>query len=172
MSVLLVGLPDDVADATIRRLVSQSDEVRVLTPDAWRGDPFRAAGAYVALGDPADDDLVERAAQNVRTLVLGDEGITPEALDALVTGASRAGVGRWIYCSDVPAQRIVDRLREAGKDYVVLATGRRGLLKRSSVTPVRIGEAIDAADDLAGDVRLELDLNDPVAWKELRMEAG
>ena len=27
-------------------------------------------------------------------------------------------------------------------------------------------------EDLAGDVRLELDLNDPVAWKELRLEAG
>lgn len=170
MSVLLVGLPDELAEAAIRRLVAQSDEVRVLTPDARRGDIYRPLGAHVALGDPADDDLVERAAQNVRTIVLGDDGIAPETFDGLIAGASHAGVGRWIYCSTAPAALVTDRLGKDAGEYVVLRTGRRGLLKRSPVTPTQIAEAIDAADDLAGEVRLELDLNEPDAWKALRIE--
>ncbi|MEA2461583.1 MAG: NmrA-like family [Actinomycetota bacterium] len=168
MSILLVGLAKDVIAPTITRLVAQDDEVRVITPDGAEAEAARKLGAHVALGPFDDVDLIERACHNVRTLVFGDIALEPDNGEALVNGAVRAGVGRWIYCSEAPRQPIVDEIKSTGSDYVVLATPRQGLLRRP-FDPGEIAEAVDAADDMVGHPELELNLKDPVAWQALKV---
>lgn len=170
MSVLLACLPQDVAEATIKRLVAQEDEVRVIVVDRYLVDHYRTLGAYIASGEADDPDLVERAAQNVRTLVVGDEGLAPETLEGLIKGAAGAGVGRLIYCSPAPSEAVTRVLREGTGEYVVLRTGKRGLLRKAGVTPEIVAESVDAADDLQGPLRSELDLTDPSSRKALKLE--
>lgn len=170
MSILLVALPEDLAAATVRRLVAQGDEVRFLASDRAGGEFARKLGAFVALGSPENFDLIERAAQNVRTIVFGDGLLGAEAGEGLFFGGKNARVGRWIYVCGIPDPALRERMREAEADYVVLATGRKGLLGGKTPAPTAVAEAIDAADDLAGDVRLELDLNEPEGWTSLLLE--
>ena len=169
MSLLLVGLPDDVTASTITRLRSQDDEVRVLAPNGPQADAWKAAGAHVALGGFDDADLIERACQNVRTLVFGDSALAPDNGEALVNGGVRAGVGRWVYVSGAPKPGIVSELDSTGHDYVVLATGSKGLLRRGT-EPSAVALAVDAADDLAGHPKLELNLKNDSAWSALRLQ--
>ena len=82
----------------------------------------------------------------MRTIVLGDaHGEDPATF--LATALEGA---RWA------AQTI--------RMVVVGVPGRRG-----TIDPARVAEAIDAADDLAGNPRLELDLGTPDAWRALRL---
>jgi uncharacterized protein YbjT (DUF2867 family) len=170
LSVLLVGLPADVAAATIERLISQDDEVRIVTPDRDTAESAKSLGAHVAMGDYDDPDLLERAAQNVRTLVFGETALKPDRGEALVNGGVRAGVGRWIYCSDSPQAPVVAELKSTGADVVVLTTGPKGLLRRGT-EPQALARAIDAADDLADHPQLELNLKEGAAWTALKLEA-
>jgi uncharacterized protein YbjT (DUF2867 family) len=174
MSILLIGIEDDLGTALVERLVEEGDEVRVLEPDHGRDDLWKPLGAYVAVG-PADDwDLVERAATNVRTVILG-EGIEPPTRDTIkqiLEGAQRSSVTRVVLCAPSPDEEAVEAIRSSSIGYVVLATGTKGLLSRSpGVERDRLVEAIDAADDLAGEPQLELDLTAPEGWEPLRLEA-
>lgn len=171
MSILLVGLSDEVTEATAKRLIAQGDEVRVLIPDRAGADALRAKGVHPAIGDVADDDLVERAAQNVRTIVFGPPVFETDDALALFEGGAKAGVGRWIYVApfletDV---HVLERLRTL-PEYVYLAAGKKSLIRRKVVIPGKLAEAIDAADDLAGELRLEVDLTHEAGWRALKLE--
>lgn len=173
MSVLLIGVEEDLGTALVRRLVMEGDEVRILEPDHGRDELWKPLGAYVAVG-PADDwDLVERAATNVRTVILG-EGLRPltrETIEQILEGAQRSSVTRVVLCASSPDEEAVEAIRSSSLDYVVLTTGRKGFLSRTpGVEKDRLVEAIDAADDLAGEPRLELDLTGSEGWQLLRLE--
>lgn len=153
MSVLLAGLEVEVGRALTRRLLEEDDQVRVILGAGE--DAAAYEGAHVAIGDVADDDLVERAAQGARTIVLGDIDRA-----AALTGAARAGVDRAVLVGrgDVPE----------GMSWVMLVVPR-SRLRRKGLDPETIAEAIDAADDLAGEPRLTADLGTDEGWAALRL---
>ena len=156
MSVLLAGLDHSVGAAVTRRLLGEGDQVRVIL--APGEDATGYAGAHVATGDVGDDDLVERAAQGARTIVLG-EGPRGPALQ----GATRAGVERAVLLGG-RGDEVPDSM-----SWIVLLVPR-SLLRRPVLSPDAVALAIDAADDLAGDPRLVADLATDEGWEALRLE--
>jgi hypothetical protein len=165
-----MGLPEDVAEATIQHLTLQGDEVRVIEPDPAVQERWRSAGAHVATGD-LDADLVERAAQGVRTLVVGRWlPPTDEPVEELLSGAVRAGVGRIVVYTDRDdAEGWAHRFAES----VVLRAPRKRLpFSRGSRGPneSEAAKLIDAADDMAGPLRLELDVTKE-SWAPLGLAA-
>jgi hypothetical protein len=173
MSVLLLAPPRALGEAVISALRAQGDEVRVVEAEPELADGWRKLGAFVASGPAEDSDLVERAAQNCRTLVFFD--VTDK--DAPVIGSTLAAISpttvdRVVMISSEPALRCVELLRTQRLDYVFLRASRRTLLRRSAPSPAAIAEAIDAADDLAGSPRLELDLSDPAGVRALGLGLG
>jgi len=173
MSLLLVGMPQTLAATLVRRLVAEQDEVRLLLSDGSDPEPWKRLGAYVATGDHGDADLIERAAADARTLVLGEEvaALTAEERDAILTGARRAAVGRIVVCQSQPREELVGALRGAGFEFVVLATAKKSLLgkPRTKIPISKLSEAIDAADDIAEPLQAELNLTIPKAWKVLKV---
>lgn len=173
MSLLLVGLPETFAAMLVQRLLTEGDEVRLLIPERADPEPWKKLGAFVAQGDAGDSDLVERAATNVRTLVLGEDaaGFPQEGLDELIAGARRADVGRFVVCQAQPKQAIVAALKAAEVEFVVLTTAKKPLIGRAKTRiPIsKLSEAVDAADDIAGRIQAELDLTIPKAWKVLKV---
>ncbi|MDQ3939785.1 MAG: NAD(P)H-binding protein [Actinomycetota bacterium] len=168
MSVLLIGAGGELGHAIARRLLSQGDEVRAIENERDAGSRLRDIGVHVARGRELDSDLVERAAQNVRTVVAID---APGSLMAeVIDGARAASVERVVACGKLD-RTAVDLLRDSELDYVVLRSGPKGILRRG-VEPTAIAAAVDAADDLAGRPRLDLDLGDGVAWKRLNVNPG
>ncbi|HEX2050632.1 MAG TPA: hypothetical protein VHJ34_08375 [Actinomycetota bacterium] len=168
MSILLVGLDDDVAEELVRRLVAEGDEARIVVADRAGAARWRALGAYVAFGDASDDDLVERASYGVRTVAVGDGA----ALEPVLAGARRAGVDRAVVCRAGLDDATRAGLDASRMDYVVLVSTRRRRIaapRRRRVAPDDVAAAIDAADDLAGNPRLELDLSDEGAWERLKL---
>jgi hypothetical protein len=173
MSILLVALDEDLMPSLIGRLTEQGDEVRVIEADESAADCWRSLGAHVASGPQWDADLVERAAQNVRTIVVGDrhDRDPTELMEALVEGGALASPDmRFVVVGQVRPPALA-ALRDSELEYVILGSvTRRGLLgRRRGVPPERLAEAVDAADDLAGDPRLELDLGEESAWRELKL---
>lgn len=168
MSVLLTGLDDDLAAAVAERLIAQEDEVRIIVSDGTSSETWRARGVYVATGDLGDEDFVWRACGGVRTVVVepsvvaGDEGIV------FVAGARRAGVDRFVVVGDIPSSDSF--LNEADVDRIILRPPKRGLLRRTSIDVTDVAAAVDAADDLAGSPRLDLDLSVPDSWAQLRLD--
>ncbi|MGH2774693.1 MAG: hypothetical protein ACRDJT_04570 [Actinomycetota bacterium] len=173
MSILLIGLDEDVMPALIGRLTAQGDEVRVLEADEAASDRWRSLGAHIASGPQWDADLIERAAQNVRTIVVGEhhDRDPVEVMEALVEGGGFASPEMRLVVVGEPQPRALDALRESKLDYVVLGSVvRRALLGKSrALSPERLAEAVDAADDLAGSPRLVLDLRYEHAWRELKL---
>ena len=151
MSVLLVGLDPELVAAIVRRLTAEGDQVRVVA-GAGTGHP----GAHVAVGTPGDDDLVERAAQGTRTIVAGVEDRA-----VALAGAARAGVDRAVLVNGDPEGV------PSSMSWVLLVTKRR---LRRGPGPADVAEAVDAADDLAGEPRLVADLTTEEGWKALRLE--
>lgn len=171
MSILLAGVPGTLAVKLIQRLVDQGDEVRILlergaTPDVWRD-----LGAHVAFGSASDEDLVWRAATGVRTGVVGDLLDVDGALPAFAAGAQRAGMERLVLCTPQPPPAAVAMLAETDLQYVVLTSAKKPLVGRAKtrVPASKLAEAIDAADDLPGRLRLELDLTVEKSWQILRV---
>ena len=156
MSILFVGLGEQLGHRVITRLLGQGDEVRVIeeVPDAIAR--LKEIGAFVARGVPDDPDLVERAAQNVRTIVVTGAF---ESLDAALDGARSAGVDRVVVCHPAPDKGLLETVRASGLDYVIISFGRREPRAASELDA--LAEAIDAADDLSGAPRLEVDLRRP-----------
>jgi hypothetical protein len=166
MSVLIVNTSGTLAEAVARRLIEQGDEVRAIVPED--DSDLRALGVHVAKGEWWDADLVERAAQNVRTIVYIDPQTGP--LDGVLDGARAAGVDRLVLCGVIPRE-VRELIRTLPYDHVVLETGRKRGFLRSVLPVAAVAEAVDAADDLAGNPRLELDLTKKEAWSELKLEA-
>ncbi|MGH2820657.1 MAG: NAD-binding protein [Actinomycetota bacterium] len=178
MSLLLIGISGDEGRALVERLVAQSDEVRVIEDDPVDASEWTSLGAHVAHGSATDSDLIERAAQNVRTVVVMEErgrdlqAVIGAVLQGAPGAARREEDLRVVACAPDPAPT-AELLSAAGVDHVVLGTGdRRGRLRIGGGGRIRAGalaEAIDAADDLAGNPRTSLDLTDPSAWEQLRL---
>lgn len=169
MSILLIGLDEELATVLSRRLIAEDDEVRVLIVEEGGPQAVPDAPVHVASGRYLDDaDLIERASQNVRTIVLGSHPSIPEAAEDIVKGARAAGVGRIVYCDTEADTDTVRTLKSGSIEYAILVTGKRA---RRGLSHEAIAEAIDAADDLADKVELELDLTRPDHWTPLRLEA-
>lgn len=164
MSVLLIGDPGSLGEALVRRLIAQGDEVRAIATDT-DAEGLAGHGVHIARGRDLDADLVERAAQNVRTIVVFDAGI----LGPVIEGAQAAQVERIVLCAAALGDEARGQLRGSGIEYVVLEPPRKGLFRRGA-SDEALAEAIDAADDLAGRLRLELDLNETEAWAMLKLE--
>ncbi len=165
MSVLLAGLDPVCGEAVARRLVAQGDQVRVIVSPAGDVYAYDAVGAHVARGDAGDDDLVERAAQGCRTMVLGE--LPAQSFASAIEGARRARVGRVVVCASTSPEGL-----PADLSWVVLLVPRRKLLgRRRPPGPAALAEAVDAADDLAGEPRLVADLSRRAGWEALRLAA-
>lgn len=167
MSILMLVEDHEVEKVVARRLLAQGDEVRVLLARTELGPGWVELGAHVAVGDPTDDDLIERAGQQARTLVLfgihaGDGPTVTAALKAAVA----ADIERLILCvaaADDEVRRLMDA---SDRSYVILSYGRR-LGLRARAPAALVADAVDAADDLAGQPRLEVDLRDENALDRL-----
>lgn len=174
MSVLLLSPPLQVGTAAIERLIGQGDEVRVIEADRDLAERWKSLGAYVALGASDDPDLIERAARSCRTMVLfglDDAGLP--RLETALEAVAPTTVDRVVAVATGRGTRCLDLLRSQATDYVFLRASRpRTFWSRSSTTPFAIAEAIDAADDLAGAPRLELDLSDRGAADALGLRSG
>lgn len=167
MSVLLVGTSGEVAVAVVERLVAQGDDVRVVEPEPDAAPRWRALGAHVARGRADDADLLERAAQNVRTIVVLD---ADPPFDAIVEAALKASVGRIVWLARRGRPELA-RLRAEGLDYVAIEVPKKGWRRKDGVAPAAVAEVIDAADDLAGNPRLEVDLAEAEGWTRLGLTA-
>jgi hypothetical protein len=174
MSLLLIGLPETFAAMLIKRLTAEQDEVRMLLPEGSDPSPWQRLGAFVAMGEAGDADLIERAATNVRTIVLGEgtADLSMEELGELIAGARRGSVGRFGVCQRQPDPAWVEALRTAEVEFVVLATAKKPRIgkARTRIPISKLSEAIDAADDIAGRIQAELDLTIPKAWKVLKVD--
>ena len=171
MSVVIVAGNLGVDGALAERLVGEGDTVGVVLEDDGLVDHLRARGAHVAQGSRADDDLIERAAINARTIVTffsPANGAYERILEACVTAAQRLrGVRLVVWGPRIPAPAL-EGLRSAGLSYVAIQTGRLSSRIRKTVPIPAVVEALDAADDLSGDeVRLELDLRKAGDWETL-----
>jgi uncharacterized protein YbjT (DUF2867 family) len=172
MSVLLIRAGGRLGETLARRLRAQGDEVRVVEAAQEPAEAWRRLGVKVAPGRDDDADLIERAAQGVRTAVVidGEAGAAGDVIENVVAGIAAAGVERVILCGRRPDRTTVDAVRTSGLDYVVL-TVAGGLLSRKRVSDEDVVEAIDAADDLAGSPRLELDLTRKESWAALGLNS-
>lgn len=163
MSVLLIGdhrLTRPVAE----RLLAQGDEVRAL--GTTLGPELAGLGVHVARGPYLDDDLIERAAQNVRTIVVFEP--TLETASVVVAGAANAGVGRIVVVGSRLDDAALSALTGSSLEHVILRVPRPGVFTRA-LDEGRIAEAVDAADDLPGELRMDLDLANDDAWRALRI---
>ena len=161
MAILILAGGTELDLYVVKRLVAQGDEVRVLEATPARREEWRSLGAFLAVGEADDPDLVERAAQNVRTVVLLEDPLRPEVLTTVLEASPKAGADRVIVCAPVVEAHIGAALGASALAHVVIETGRPGLLRRKAVSPELVAEAIDAADDLAGDPRIVVDLTEP-----------
>ena len=166
MSILLIDPDPELGAAIVDRLRSEGDEVRVLSdrPGDWKD-----RGAYLASGDPLDADLVERACTNVRTVVFvaRERKLGMSLLTSALTAAGRAGTDRVVVCLPGPDATVVRAVESSGMSYVTLITGRRGFLPKKTIEPGSLAEAVSAADDLAGEPRLVVDLTTEEGWRQL-----
>ena len=176
MSLVLVEAQGALGAAVVARLVSQGDEVRVVTDDADGGAKWRSLGAHVARGSSVDDDLIERAAQNARSIVVFDRAGNGlgEVAKAVLEGARRAHVGRVLVVCRAASGEVFDAVTSSLLDHVVLITGgdggaRRLLRRNAGASDDLVAEAVDAADDLAGEPRLVIDMTKPEGLAALRL---
>jgi hypothetical protein len=172
VSILLIRAGGPIGETLARRLRAEGDEVRVVVPADEPAEAWRELGVKVAPGHDDDADLIERAAQGVRTAVVidGESGPAGEVIEDVVVGISAARVERLILCARKPDQMLVDAVRASGLDYVVLTVGG-GLLSRRRVSVEDVAEAIDAADDVAGSPHMELDLTKNESWAALGLSS-
>lgn len=167
MSVLLIGISGSSGGAIVTRLIDQGDEVRVVEDDPAAAEQWRSLGAHVARRIDDMPDLIERAAQNVRTVVIGETAAHDvDDVSAIVEGAAAARVERIVLYGAGPSGSALEAVRAFPFQHVVLSTGRRRLLG-GRLDDESLAAAVDAADDIAGEPRLELDLGDPEAWPAL-----
>lgn len=167
MAVLVIAGGDEIDRHVVDRLLSQGDEVRVLEANSAHRERWTSRGAFLAVGEPDDPDLVERAAQNVRTIVILSDRVTEEVVATALEAGPKAGVDRVVCCAPSIPEPVKTAVRSSSLSYVLLETGRPGLLRSKVAAPRLAAEAVDAADDLAADPRLEVDLTDPEQAKLL-----
>jgi hypothetical protein len=145
--------------------------VRVVEPDEGAALRWAALGAHVARGSPLDPDLLDRAAHGVRTVVVFlDAARSGRDLLATVLGSEEAPPPsfRLVACMASPPAGALEAIERSGVDHVVLLSGaRRWARRRRTASVGQLVAAIDAADDIAGEPRLVLDLGRAQDWAEL-----
>jgi hypothetical protein len=172
VSVLIVAGDPDVDGRLARRLVTEGDVVGIIVEDQATAELLDQTGAHLAVGSRSDEDLIERAASHARTIVVSGDAAQrdPEIVSAVIDAARRLEDVRIVVWGRDPSRGTFEMLRDSGLPYVVLRTGKlRGRL-RKTLPLEAVVEAIDAADDLAGEVRLEVDLQRPEGWARLKLE--
>lgn len=170
VAVMLIRANGAIGEALVKRLVAQGDQVRVIELFPEVVEAWQEEGAYVVRGDPGDPTLVAEAAHGARTIVVLDDeaGDVQDIIDSVLEGAAQAQVSRIVLFGWNPAPAAIDAITSSGRDHIVLIAGRKKLLGKNLSTQV-IAEAIDAADDLAGEPRLVLDLRERPSWAALRV---
>jgi hypothetical protein len=91
-------------------------------------------------------------------------------VEAVVAAAKRLGDVRVVMWGPTHSAEAVEDVKSSGLSYVILRTPKLRSVLGKTTTPGAIAEAIDAADDLAGDVRLELDLRREEDRARLKLE--
>jgi uncharacterized protein YbjT (DUF2867 family) len=176
MAILIVPgdlqTSDEFGEVLAMRLVDQGDDVRVLGQARDDADGWRRFGARPALGDPRDPDLIERASQGVRSIVLiSSAAADVDIAGAAIDGGKAAGVDRLIVCADLLDKRVNALVRGSGLDHVLLQRARRlGPLNLRGIKDADAAAAVDAADDMDGNPKLELDLTRKESWAALNLE--
>jgi uncharacterized protein YbjT (DUF2867 family) len=178
VSVLLVGVRGELGGAVAARLIAEGDEVRVVEDRPAAAEEWVRLGAHVAHGSGADPDLIERAAQGVRTVVVGeDESVAAtEVVDAVLEGArigSRSDIRLVVLTTASSGEGPAAAVVSSGLDHVIVRIPTRTRFFRTTRTALAaeaLAAVIDAADDLAGNPREELDLSNEAAWNRLRLE--
>lgn len=151
MSFLLVTGDASLQEALVEALVRDGDIVRVIEPDRERAARLKERKAFVAVGDPSDAELIERAGYGARTAVLADPvPVTNE----LLTAIAAARITRVVYAGR--SRDAIDVLASAPLDHVVLKR-KRGTLGRDRDLQLVVA-AVIAADDVAGNPRVVVDL--------------
>ena len=177
MSILLIGLEDELGPALLERLLEEGDVVGVIEEDAARAARWRELGAHVASGQPTDFDLVERAAQHARSIVVLDFRLANalEVIDAVLSGVRLVPgeAARIIVVASSSDPAVGEALTNSEFDFVILrsARGRSWIRSGSKIKSESIAEAVNAADDLAGSPHLDLDLSAPASWAMLGVAA-
>lgn len=168
MAILVIVGGTEWDEHVVTRLLAQGDEVRVLEPTTGRRQQWSEKGAFLARGEGDDPDLVERAAQNVRTIVILADQVRLEVVANVLEAGRNAGVDRLVCCAPDIDDQVRGAVRSGAMDHVLIVATRSGVLRRRPA-PELVAAAVDAADDLAGEPRLEVDLADPQQVKLLRL---
>jgi hypothetical protein len=173
VSVLVVEPDETNGAAVVDRLLREGDVVGVIVGDDAARDKWRSLGAHVAVGPADDADLIERAGQHARSIVLFDA--LPNVLNAAIEGARMASSSpaRIVFCSTA-ASDVEGMLLTSGLEYVILSIPieRTGLRRRprQTIEPEAVAEAVNAADDLGDEIKLSLDLADEDALGTLKLD--
>ena len=178
MSVLLVGVRGELGRAVAARLIAEGDEVRVVEDRPAAAQEWGRLGARVAHGSGSDPDLVERAAHGVRTIVVGEDESAAAAavVDAVLEGvriAGRSDIRLVVLTTTSAPDEATGAVVSSAHDHVIvrIPTGRRLLGRPRAPFPAEVlAEVVDAADDLAGNPRDDIDLSDAAAWMRLGLE--
>ena len=167
MSILIVGGGIQLTTALIEVLLEQGDEVRVVENDPELIARWRSLGAKPARGAVDDADLITRAAEGTRSLVLCDESFNLATMPEIETYLPSDTRLIFVFERSDPVVELAP-----GRQHVIL----RHLAKRSRLSVRRglgydaIARLVDAADDMAGEPRLVADLTTEDGWKALRLE--
>ena len=159
MSLVLVGPSGSLGEAVFDRLIDQGDAIRIIVAAESEGAEWKRRGAFIAVANEWDADLIERASYEARTIVVFPQPDRDETelLEEVVTGAGVTSVDRVIVIRSEAS--VPEPLIGARVDHIVLATGKRSLFRRSKpVEDDLIARAVDAADDLDGKPRVVIDL--------------
>lgn len=172
MSVLLLGLDDDLGPPLIRRLLAEDDIVGVVEEEPARAKQWKDLGAHVAPGSPRDADLVERAARHARSIVIVEAlpGAAGGVVEAVLEAGRLVAEPPRIIFAGPPDDTREEQLERSAFDYVVLRIqgAHRRLRRRPKRPPAEaVAEAVNAADDLAGNPRVIADLLEPGGWTAL-----
>lgn len=178
MSVLLVGVRGELGRVVAARLIAEGDQVRVVEDRPAAAEEWVRLGAHVARGSGADPDLIERAAHGVRTIVVGeDESVAAAVIvDAVLGGvriAGRSDIRLVVLTTASPAEEPTGTVVASGLDHVIvrIPTSRRLFrTERKVFRAEALAQVIDAADDVAGHPRDDIDLSDADAWRRLGLE--
>jgi TrkA-N domain len=171
VSIVLVGISGRQGEAVIARLIEDDDDVRVIETDPRAARTWSALGARVARADVIDADLVARAAHQARTIALFRDALADVA--EVVEGARLASRHiRVIVCAPRLDPGVKRPVETSGLEYVFVRTTRRGerMIGRSRPSVSVLGEVVSAADDLAGELRLDLDLAERSSWLALGLQ--
>jgi uncharacterized protein YbjT (DUF2867 family) len=134
--ILVAGATGRVGGAAVRHLLEAGFEVRALVRGAGKGEPLRALGAGVAVGDVTRPETLPAALEGCAGVFSALSSTTEQQAEEvehrgnvnLLSAAREAGVERFVYSSallaDHPLSRKVGTFREKARfEEVLLGAG-------------------------------------------------